>query len=141
MESCVGFVACDNPDVNPLTVHILAAVAEQEARMISERTKAALAAYKARGGRLGTNNLTPEGTRLGGQRAAEVHRGSRMDAYSDVLPIIQELRAKGLSLAAMAARLNEDGQTTRRGKAWNASQVQRVLATDVRSDLRSQPAR
>ncbi len=59
MESGVEFVACDNPTANRLTVHILAAVAEDEARRISERTKAALAAYKARGGTLGNpSNLT-----------------------------------------------------------------------------------
>ncbi len=57
MESGVEFVAADLPTVNRLTVHILAAVAEEEARMISARTKAALAAAKARGVRLGNPNL------------------------------------------------------------------------------------
>ena len=53
MESGIDFVACDNPTASRLTIHILAAVAEEEARLISERTKAALAAHKARGGLLG----------------------------------------------------------------------------------------
>ena len=53
MDSTVPFVACDNPHANRLTLHILAAVAEAEALAISHRTKAALAAYKARGGKLG----------------------------------------------------------------------------------------
>jgi DNA invertase Pin-like site-specific DNA recombinase len=54
MDSGVEFVAVDNPHANKLTVHILAAVAEHEREAISERTKAALAAAKARGKRLGT---------------------------------------------------------------------------------------
>src|SRR5215831_8698884 len=54
MDSGVAFVAVDNPHDNKLTVHILAAVAEHEREAISERTKAALAAAKARGKRLGT---------------------------------------------------------------------------------------
>jgi DNA invertase Pin-like site-specific DNA recombinase len=52
MESGVEFVAVDNPHANKLTIHILAAVAEHEREMISERTKAALAAAKKRGQRL-----------------------------------------------------------------------------------------
>jgi hypothetical protein len=56
MESGVEFVACDMPQANRFTLHILAAVAEHEAAMISARTKAALAAAKARGIRLGASD-------------------------------------------------------------------------------------
>jgi DNA invertase Pin-like site-specific DNA recombinase len=62
MESGVEFVAVDNPHANKLTVHILAAVAEHEREMISERTKAALQAAKARGGRLGKSDRGPCGS-------------------------------------------------------------------------------
>ena len=59
MDSEIDFVACDNPHANRLTVHILAAVAEEEARAISDRTKKALAAAKARGTRRGFNRPEP----------------------------------------------------------------------------------
>jgi DNA invertase Pin-like site-specific DNA recombinase len=68
MESGVDFVACDNPHANRLTIHILAAVAENEAKMIAERTRAALAAYKACGGVLGA--ARPDGRRIGPRRTA-----------------------------------------------------------------------
>jgi DNA invertase Pin-like site-specific DNA recombinase len=127
MESGVDFVACDQPNANRLTVHILAAVAEDESKRISERTKAALAAYKARGGTLGTDNLTADGRAKGAKRAGEVVRALAQAEYADLLPTIKGLRAGLASLREIAARLNADGHTTRRGKPWTAVQVLRVL--------------
>lgn len=133
MDSKVPFVACDNPHANRLTLHILAAVAEAEAKAISERTKAALTAYKARGGKLGAalpqcRNLTKEGRLKGAQRAGVVVAQAAREAYADLLPTITELRTRGLSLQAIADDLNAQGHTTRRGKPWNAVQVARVLS-------------
>jgi DNA invertase Pin-like site-specific DNA recombinase len=132
MEAKVDFVACDNPHATPLTVQILAAVAEDEARRISERTVVALAAYKARGGKLGAARpdaprLSAEartrGARGGGQAARE-----RADAaYADLAATLAEMRAGGLSLRVIAARLNGEGHTTRHGRPWNPVQVARVL--------------
>jgi DNA invertase Pin-like site-specific DNA recombinase len=132
MESKVPFVACDNPHANRLTLHILAAVAEAEALAISQRTKAALAAYKARGGKLGAalpqcRNLTKEAQLRGSQRAAEAKIKAADEAYADLMPTVTELRGRGLSLQGIAAELNKQGHTTRRGKPWNAVQVSRVL--------------
>jgi DNA invertase Pin-like site-specific DNA recombinase len=132
MDSTVPFVACDNPHANRLTLHILAAVAEAEAKAISDRTKAALAAYKARGGKLGADlpqcqNLTQEARIKGARRAGEAVAKAAAEAYSDLAPIVAELRGKGLSLGAIADELNKQGHTTRRGKPWNAVQVSRVL--------------
>jgi DNA invertase Pin-like site-specific DNA recombinase len=63
MDSNVGFIAADNPHANRLTVHILAAVAEHERGAISERTKAALAAAKRRGVKLGGPRASPQPAR------------------------------------------------------------------------------
>ncbi len=137
MESNMDFIACDNPHANKLTIHILAAVAEDEAKRISERTRAALAAYKARGGRLGAarpdgRRLTPELGARGRARAREVQRAAVAAAYADLAGELAGLRADGLSLRAIAARLNADGHTTRRGKPWNPMQVARVLGRATR---------
>jgi DNA invertase Pin-like site-specific DNA recombinase len=131
MEAGVEFVCCDMPSANRLTLHIMAAVAEDEAKRISERTKAALAAYKARGGVLGA--ARPGAYRLKGganaraaKRAGEVAAEKARAAYEDLAPVIAGMRAEGLSLRQIAGRLNDEGHTTRRGRPWNQVQVRRV---------------
>ena len=69
MEAGIEFVCCDNPTANPLTIHILAAVAEAEAKAISQRTKDALRAYRERGGVLGAHHPGLQGD--GGGDATE----------------------------------------------------------------------
>jgi DNA invertase Pin-like site-specific DNA recombinase len=128
MEAGVEFVAVDFPQANRLTVHILAAVAEHEAKAISERTKAALAAAKARGTVLGGyrgHTITADARALSGaSRAASASRQA-----ADIMPLIAEARAAGAkSLREIAAALNERGIPTAKGGQWQAVQVQRVLA-------------
>lgn len=143
MEAGVDFVACDNPHANRLTIHILAAVAEDEARRISDRTKAALKALKARGMKLGSarpdhwkgrEDRRRAGAHAGALAAANVHRQAADGAYSDLLPTLQALRSEGLSLRGIAGRLNEQGHTTRRGKPWNPMQVRNVLLRASRNN-------
>ena len=124
MESGVEFVAVDNPTANKLTVHILAAVAQHEREMISERTKAALAAAKARGTKLGTPDPRGAVKRMVRARKANAKRFA-----ANVLPMIRAVQAMGFtSKAAIAAELNARKVPTARGKEWTHVQVGAVLA-------------
>ncbi|WP_429328737.1 recombinase family protein [Paraburkholderia atlantica] len=121
MESRVRFVACDMPDANELTVHIMAAFAEHEAKRIAERTRDALAAAKARGARLGVAgpaNLKPNIEAR--QRAA--------DAFAHKLAgVVAGFRARKLSQRDMVAELNALGIKTPNGGAWHRGQLCRLL--------------
>lgn len=132
MEAGVDFEAVDFPQANRLTLHIMAAVAEHEAKMISERTKAALAAAKARGVKLGgfRGNIGKPIDPAVGRAARTKQANARAD---DVLPIINELRAAGHeTLRAIAAGLNERGVPTPRGNGlWQPTTVNRLLAREA----------
>lgn len=131
MDAGVDFVACDFPQANRLTIHILAAVAEHEAAAISARTKAALAAAKARGIQLG-GDRSGNGIRRAdeGRTMGTAKRAAKANARAaDLLPVVQSLQASGyLSLRQIAAAMNERGIPAARGGEWSAAQVQRVLA-------------
>jgi DNA invertase Pin-like site-specific DNA recombinase len=132
MEAKVEFVCCDYPTANRFTLHILAAVAEHESRMASERTKAALAAYKARGGLLGSARPGhPKPTLAGIRRAvrasARVRREEAIRDLADLEPLMRGFRDEGLSYREVATRLNALGHTTRGGSPWDCSAVWRVL--------------
>src|SRR5262245_61779826 len=129
-EAGVEFVAVDMPTVNRMVVGILALVAEDEAKRISERTKAALAAAKRRGTKLGGvreghNPFTAKIAAMG-RKAVIAHANERA---ADLAPIVREIQAAGAtSLRAIAAGLNERGIPTANGQGeWQAVQVSRVL--------------
>jgi DNA invertase Pin-like site-specific DNA recombinase len=124
----VDFVAADMPDANKMTVGIMAIIAQHEREQISVRTKAALAAAKARGVQLGKpENLSNRelGSKNGNARKAANARARA----ADLATALRELEAVGTTtLAALAAGLNVRGIPTARGKQWSAVQVARVKA-------------
>ncbi len=134
MESGVDFVACDFPEANRLTVHILAAVAEHEAAMISSRTKAALKVAKARGVQLGgmrgdRSRMSPLALQ-GALRSAEARKLAASRRHADLAPVIDSLRDAGASsLRQIADGLNLRGILTANGGRWSATQVKRVQPT------------
>jgi DNA invertase Pin-like site-specific DNA recombinase len=123
----VDFVAVDMPHANRLTVGIMALVADEERRMISARTKAALAAAKRRGVQLGGDRGSRPTNK---QRARAIAvRQDRADARAaDLKPVIAELQAAGaVTLRAIAAGLDGRGIPAARGGSWSANQVARLL--------------
>ena len=97
-----------------------------ERRAISGRTKAALAAAKARGVKLGGRVENLKNAELGRQKAAEARRAKAASRRADLLPVIEAIRAAGITSATgIAKALNERGVPTTRGGSWQAVQVQR----------------
>jgi len=133
MEAGVPFVAIDFPHANKLTLHIMAAFAEHERDAISARTKAALAAAKARGVKLGGDRgYRPEKPVDAALGHAAVRRKADQDAHRNAV-LIERARAQLVeeganpSLGAIAGRLNRDGHQTPRGGQWTATAVKRTL--------------
>ena len=134
MAKKVPFYVCEfGLDVDPFMLHIYAAMAEKERRMISERTKAALAAAKARG-------VTRRGAPLvlGNPRIAvardQARRAIRQKAdrfAENVAPLIRPLRNSGMTLIEIATALDARGIQSARGGAWSATQVAKVLTRFV----------
>jgi DNA invertase Pin-like site-specific DNA recombinase len=112
MERKVNFVCCDMPSATPFMLHVYAAVAEEERRMIAARTKAGLAQAKARGVVLGNAKLAAANQAAAAERAAALR------------PVLVELA--GLSARAAAAELNSRGVETPTGAPWSAKTVIRV---------------
>ncbi len=118
MEGGVEFVAVDAPYANRLMIHILAAFAEHERTLISERTKAALAAAKSRGVTLGKN----------GACLAQQHQSAAL-AFAETLrlPVEAAKESGARTIAEIATHLNSRGLQTRQGVDWAAGTVHRLL--------------
>lgn len=127
-DAGVDFVCCDMPDANRLTVGILAMVAEDEAERISQRTKDALAAAKARGVKLGVSGpLNLKNRELGSKKGNQSKTKKANDRALVLAPIVAPLAEKGLSLREIAHHLNSQRIPTPRGNHWHPAQVKRLV--------------
>lgn len=130
MKSGIEFIACDMPAANKFTIHILAAVAEHEREMISQRTKAALQAAKARGVTLGNPGNLSKVSAAKGRALGVKARQIKADEFSaSVDSIIQELLRAGISLNGIARELNSKNILTARGRcgAWTPTAVKNAV--------------
>jgi DNA invertase Pin-like site-specific DNA recombinase len=125
MAQRVPFVVCElGADCDPFLLHLYAALAEKERRLISERTKAALARKKAQGVRLGNRTNLAEVQARGAAAQREAAR-----AYAaTVLPHVAEIKAAGhTTLRAIGAELTRRGIRTPGGGTWSAATVRSLL--------------
>lgn len=131
MAKRVPFLVAElGPDVDPFMLHVYAALAEKERHLISQRTKAALAAAKARGAKLGNPNGAEALRRAAkGNTAAVLVLKAAADRHaSNLQPIVQGLQARGItSLPRIAQELNSMQMQTPRGGRWHPSSVSNLL--------------
>lgn len=123
METNIEFVACDMPQATQFTLHIFAALAEQEAKFISERTISALTELKRKGVKLGNpQNLTDEARQKGTQTLIE-NALSNENNKRATFAIIKMRESENLSYRKIAKQLNENGYKTSKNCEFTASQV------------------
>jgi DNA invertase Pin-like site-specific DNA recombinase len=125
MAQRVPFIVAElGIDADPFMLHLYAALAEKERRLIAERTKAALAERKAKGTRLGN----PRNLRGAGELGRESLIADAARFAANVAPVIESLRASGISdLRGLASALNTRGVRTARGGRWHVSNVKNVI--------------
>jgi len=127
-EAKVPFTCCDMPDANEFTIHLFAAIAQHERKVISERTRAAFAAAKAQGRTFGNPNGAKALRGLGNAAGvAGIKKAADRHAH-DIMPVIEDIRAGGITtLEGIAAELNARGILTARRGQWYAMTVARML--------------
>ena len=131
MESGIDFVACDNPQASRLTLHILASVAEEETRLISERTKAGIKAAKARGklpGNPGLREHRSDAIRTIAAARNQVYVGDLISSAPTWLPTVQRMRPQH-SWGDVIRVLNHKGQR------WTVERLRRSVRRLVRERL------
>ena len=127
-EAGIDILCVDMPSANALTIGIMAMVAQEEARLISARTKAALAMAKQRGVRLGSPKPIAKQTQMKGREVSVAMRRERSKRWvTDIQPTVESAMQQCGSLRTTATLLTERGIPARRGGQWTAVQVKRVL--------------
>jgi DNA invertase Pin-like site-specific DNA recombinase len=126
MAQRVPFIVAElGADADPFMLHLYAALAEKERRLISERTKAALFARKSQGARLGNPRNARQAAAAG--RGVQMTEADRFAA--NIMPVVEAVRSSGArSLASIADALNARGIRTARGGRWHVSTIQNLLA-------------
>lgn len=124
-------VAVDMPNANSVTLGIMAVIAEEERRLISERTKAAMRAAKARGVKLGNPNGAEAFRRTGfrgSKIGTEANKAKAQERAESLRDVLSEIQAEGaVSYAAIARALNDRHIATRIGKRWQPCSVKMIL--------------
>lgn len=130
MESGVDFVATDFPYANRFTIHVLAAVAEYESQIQSERMKAVLAAVKQRGNKVrNTKRVSTRRFPPGCQQASARARQARAEARrSDLAPLVWKSIAEGKSYRVTANEFNDAGIAPVRQSKWTSNAIWRIAS-------------
>ncbi len=132
LEAGVEIAAADMPQANRFLLHVMAAVAEHEAQAISDRTRAALAAAKARGVALGWSIPSRQEEQRQAARKGALRNAGKADQHAaNVLPVVNQIAAGGASLRKIAEELNDRGIKTARGGLWHAATVRNLLGRDT----------
>lgn len=129
-QSGIEFTACDMPQANRFTINVIAAVAQHEREMTSQRTIVALAAAKARGKVLGNPaNLSPDAAAKGRKLAATANRQKAIDFANKIKPVIEDFRSQNLNLRQIAEELNNRNILSASGKIgrWSPTTVRDVV--------------
>lgn len=117
METGVNFAVADMPEAAAFQLHIYAALAQEEGKAISQRTKVALAAAKARGTKLGTH----------GKVLAASNHADAIERVAPLVPMLTSMKADGLSMRAIVAALNDKGITSPAGGRWHLANLHRAM--------------
>lgn len=126
LDSKVKFKAVDFPEANELTIHILSAIAQHEAKMISERVVSALAVKKQRGEKMGTPENLKDSDRTKGIESIK-HKAKMNENNMKAMAYVKKCINVKFTLQSIALELNQAGFKTSMGKTFSPVQVKRII--------------